>query len=249
MACSFISILPIALESLNCIVVYIMGSSELDLQLATNWMTTISLFILIFLGVFGCLCNIIIFTSKKLKKNSCALYFLCTALCDLFILCFGGISRIATEHFGSTFLNQNQVFCKIRSYLMTTFSTIAIYLVLMTAADRCMATSVHVRYRAFSQIKIAYRVILITVIIIIALNVPVLIFFNPQPTCIPQPGIYSLFYSIYLIVLTGILPDGLILIFTLWTVHNAKNLRLRIAANTARQRFRQRMETHFVTVS
>lgn len=87
-----------------------MSSAELNLQLATNWMSTISLFIFISLGVFGCLSNIIIFTSKQLKKNSCAFYFLCSSLSELFILLFGGISRLATEHFGSTFVNQNQIF-------------------------------------------------------------------------------------------------------------------------------------------
>jgi hypothetical protein len=230
-----------------------MNSAEVNLQLATNWMSTISLFILIIFGSFGCLCNILIFTSKRLKKNACAFYFLCAALFELFILCFGGISRLATEHFGSTFINKNRIFCKIRSYLITTLGTIGIYFILMAAIDRCMTTSIHVRYRAFSQIKIARRVVLSTIIIIMIMNIHALIFFDPQPTCIPQPGIYALFYSIYLIIGTSILPDGLIVLFTLWTIQNAKNLRLRIAANSvaneARQRSKQRMEIQLIMVS
>jgi hypothetical protein len=123
----------------------------------------------------------------------------------------------------------------------------------MAAIDRCMTTSIHVRYRAFSQIKIARRVVLSTIIIIMIMNIHALIFFDPQPTCIPQPGIYALFYSIYLIIGTSILPDGLIVLFTLWTIQNAKNLRLRIAANSvaneARQRSKQRMEIQLIMVS
>ncbi len=230
-----------------------MSTTELDLQLATNWMTTISLFFLIFLGLFGCFCNIIIFTSKQLKKTSCAFYFLCTTLFESFILSFGGISRLATEHFGSTILNQNRIFCKIRSYLITTWSTLATYLILMAAIDRCMATSIHVRYRAFSQKKIASRIVLIMIIFTMILNVHVLIFFELQPSCIPQPGIYAVFYSVYLIIFDGILPDGLILIFALFTFRNVKKLRLRVAANsmvnTARQLSQQRMEIQLVVVS
>jgi hypothetical protein len=123
----------------------------------------------------------------------------------------------------------------------------------MAAIDRCMTTSINARYRAISQIKIAYRVVFVTIIIVMAFNVHILIFFDLQPSCIPQLGIYALFYSIYLIVCTSILPDGLILIFTLWTFKNIKNLRLRIAANsianTARRRSKQKIETHFVIVS
>lgn len=230
-----------------------MSAPKLDLQLATGNMSTISLFLLIFFGFFGCFFNIIIFTSKQLRKSSCAFYFLCTAMLELFILFFGGISRLATEHFGSTFINQNRSFCKIRSYLITSFGSIATYLLMMAAVDRYMSTSVHVRHRGFSQLKIAYRIVSVTSIVTFLINIHVLIFFNPQPTCIPQPGSYALFYSIYVIVWTSILPDGLILLFTLWTFQNVKKLRLRNATNvlpnTAQQRSKQRVETQLVIVS
>jgi formate-dependent nitrite reductase membrane component NrfD len=123
----------------------------------------------------------------------------------------------------------------------------------MAAIDRCMATSIHVRYRAFSQKKIASRIVLIMIIFTMILNVHVLIFFELQPSCIPQPGIYAVFYSVYLIIFDGILPDGLILIFALFTFRNVKKLRLRVAANsmvnTARQLSQQRMEIQLVVVS
>ena len=127
-----------------------MSPSELDLQLATKWMTTVSLFILISMGSFGSFCNIIIFTSKTLKKNSWVFYFLCTTFFELCILCLAGISRLAAEYFGSVLLNQNRIYCKIRSYLITVMSTTTTYFVLLTGIHRCMATSVHARYRAYS---------------------------------------------------------------------------------------------------
>jgi formate-dependent nitrite reductase membrane component NrfD len=107
----------------------------------------------------------------------------------------------------------------------------------------------YVRYRAFSQKKIAYRIVLITIIITMIINIHVLIFFELQPTCIPQPGIYAVFYSIYLIVWTGIFPDGLILLFTLWTFQNVKKLRLRNAANAIGNTLKQKTETQLVIVS
>jgi hypothetical protein len=226
-----------------------MSSSEALLQLVTNWMTAISLFLLISFGLFGCICNIIIFTSKKLEKNSCAFYFLCTAVFEALILCIGGISRLATEHFGSQFLNQNPINCKIRSYLITTLGTIATYLILMAAIDRCMATSTHARYRAFSQKKIAQRVVFMLIMITAIINIHVLVFFDLRPTCIPRPGTYAMAYSLYLIILTGILPDGLILFFTIWTFKNVKQLRMRNTTNVMANSAKQKTETHLVTVS
>lgn len=226
---------------------------SLDLEQVTHWMTLISLVSLIALGSFGCLCNILIFTSRQLRGNSCAFYFLCTAMVELSILGFGGITRLATEHFGSGLINYNQAFCKIRGYLNTTMSTISMYFVLLATIDRCMATSTHARCRAFSQIKVARRAAFTTTIILMALNVHNLVFFGLYPLCVPQPGAYSLFYSIYLMIHTSILPDGSILIFTLLTLRHVRQTRFRIAQNsvvtTRPNRQRRRMEKHLVLVS
>jgi hypothetical protein len=221
----------------------------MNLQFATSQMTLIVLFILIFIGSFGSLCNIILFTSKELKKSSCAVYFLCTAMFELPILCFGIITRLAMEHFDSTLLNTSRSFCKIRSYLITAMSLIASYFILFACIDRCMATSTLALCRAFSQMKVAYRVAAAVIIISMTINIPVLIFFDLQPACIPQPGVYSLYYSIYLIVFSGIVTNGLTLVFSIWTIKK----RLRIApgstTNTSQQRRMQKMEGQLVVVS
>ena len=230
-----------------------MASAELDLQLATNWMSTISLFLLIILGLIGSFGNLTIFTSKELKNSSCAFYFRCTAFFEAFILSFGGISRLATEHFSSTIIEQNLIFCKIRAYLITSFTQAAMYFLLMAAIDRCMTTSVRVQYRVFSQLKMAYRVVFLIVLLTFLMNIHVLIFYDIQGTCIPRPGTYALFYSIQLIIWSGIIPDGLIIFFTLWTWRNVKQLRLRHIATTipnrARDRAKQRMENQLIIVS
>lgn len=230
-----------------------MSSAEHNLKLVTNWMSTISLFILIIIGLFGSFCNLIIFTSKELKKNSCTFYFLCTALFETFILCFGGISRLAAEYFHSTYIEQNLIFCKIRAYLITSSSQTAMYLLLMAAIDRYMSASVDVQYRVFSQLKMAYRVVVVVILFVFLINIHILIYFDIQSGCKPQPGTYALIYSIELIVWTGILPDGLIILFTLGTLKNIKKLRLRsmtvAISNRARDRAKQRMDNQLIIVS
>ena len=230
-----------------------MSSAEVNLQQATNWMTLITLFVLIFLGPFGCVCNILIFASKSLRKSSCAFYFLCTALFELPVLCLGIGSRLATENFGSTLLNRDRFFCKSRSYLMTALGSLPPYFIFLACIDRCMASSVHAKYRAFSQVKVAYYLSAITIGLELAINVHAYLFFDIQATCIPQSGSYSIFYSVYLIIFTGILPNGLILCFSLWTIRNIKQTRARIAptlvVQSAQWRRTQRMEAQLVLVS
>lgn len=230
-----------------------MSSAEINLQLGTSWMTLITLSILLVFGSFGSVCNILIFTSESLKKNSCAFYFLCTALFELPILCFGILTRMANENFGSTLLNRGRFFCKTRSYLMTALGTIPPYLIVLVCVDRCMATSVHVKYRAFSQIKVAYYLSALTILLALTINVHAFLFFDIQSICLPQSGTYSIFYSTYLIVFTGILPNGLIIVCSLSTIHNIKKTRTRIAPAVTGQpvhrRRTQRMEAQLVTVS
>lgn len=233
-----------------------MHSSHQDgihLQAITRCMTLISLFLLISIGSFGCLCNIIIFTSKRLKNNACAFYFLCSTMVEMFLLCFGGISRLATEHFGSQLINHNLFFCKIRAFLNTSLSTISIYFLLWAAIDRCILSSNHRRYRHFSRISVAHRISSITIIIIFVLNLHNLFFFGHYPTCLPKPGFYSFIYSLYLIVLTSLLPDGLIFILTLRTLQNVRKTHFRIAQNSiihvSQKRRIQRMEIHLFLVS
>ncbi|CAF0820483.1 unnamed protein product [Adineta ricciae] len=227
-----------------------MSSSEQSLRFITDQMTTISLFLLLVIGPFGCFCNILTFTSKQLTKNPCAFYLLCTTIFELCIVCFGGVSRLAAEYFGDKLLSQNQFYCKLRSYLITGMSTIATYSMLFTAVDRYMATSTRVRFRAFSQITIAHRMCLGIILVVMIVTLHVYIFFGLHPSCTPRPGVYAVFYSAYLIILTSLIPDGLIIVVALCTIKNARDLRTRAvmmqAANTSKQRSIHRADTHLL---
>jgi hypothetical protein len=208
-------------------------------------------FILLFVGTFGSIGNFLTFTSKQLRNNSCAFYFLCTAMFELLTICFGLISRIA-DQFGSLLQSQSRAYCKIRYYLAVTFPTVATYLLLMAAIDRCMSTSARSQYRTFSQLKMAHRLVPLVIILCMIACSHTLIFVDHQPACLPQPGTYSLFYSIYLISFSSVLPNGLLLSFGLWTIRNVKKIRHSIVPTilvSHRQRRKQKTDTQFVVVS
>jgi hypothetical protein len=176
----------------------IMNSTEILIQEITK---EISLYIPIALLIFDscrCLCNFIIFTSEELKTNSCALYFLCTAIIELPTFSFDLISRLANNRFGSTLFSTNKIYCNIRSYLIITLLALITYMILLATIDRFMSTRNEVRYRSCSQLKVAYRITPVMIIIVIVSFSHMLIFFDFYPSCIAQPENYAIFFIVFI---------------------------------------------------
>src|SRR6202034_1378358 len=81
--------------------------------------------IIITIGTIGCLCNFITFTSPKLRKTSCSIYFLAAAIFDLLTLDYGTLTRLLADHFGYTLYYQSRPYCKMRTYLVNVLPAIA----------------------------------------------------------------------------------------------------------------------------
>ena len=227
-----------------------MSSGEILLQRITREISLYMPIALLIFGTCGCLCNFITFTSKELKNSSCAFYFLCIAIIEFSTFYFGLISRLANDRFGSTLFSTNQIYCKIRSYLIVTLPSLVTYMILLTAIDRYMSTKDEVRYRAFSQLKVAYRVAPLTILLTMILSSHMLIFYDFYPACTARPGLYALMYSIYLVICTGFIPNGLTLLFGFLTFRNTIRAKRRIIPVTTRQqRHTQRRESHLLVVN
>ncbi|CAF1673119.1 unnamed protein product, partial [Adineta ricciae] len=212
-----------------------MSSTQTILEQALYQMTKGFVpFLLLLLGAFGSLGNIITFTSRSLRNNSCAFYFLSTATFELLTVSFGLISRIA-DQFGSLLQSQSRIYCKVRYYFALLFPTVATYLLLMVTIDRCLSTSANPRYRSVSQIKVAYRMVPFVIILCMIACSHTLVFVDHRPSCLPEPGPYSLFY-----------------IFGFWTISNIRKARYRTAPSVAiieqQQRNRQNVEAQFIAM-
>lgn len=229
-----------------------MSSDEVLIQRITKEMSLYVPIILIVLGSCGSLCNFITFTSKQLKRSSCAFYFLCTAILEFIAFYFGLISRLANDRLGSTLFATNVAYCKIRSYLVVALPSLVTYMILLTAFDRFMSTTAEVRYRAFSHLRIAHRAVPIVIIVSMLFSSHMLIFYNFFPACTAQPGIYSRLYSVYLVIWTGILPNGFILLFSILTFRNVTKTKRRVGliatAVTSQERHTQRTESQLIIV-
>lgn len=208
----------------------ISSSVIIMIQTVTFQMTYYGPIILLIVGVLGCLCNFLTFTSTKLRKNSCAFYFLCLTIFEFLTISFGLTSRLAADHFSYHLQNTSRTFCKFRAYYVSCIPLIATYLILLSAIDRWLLSSTHVHLRSFSQIKIAYRNVIIVMIIGCTSCFHILIFYDLRPKCSTLQGIYAIIDSIFVVFWLGIIPHGLMLIFALITLKNIRRIRQRITA-------------------
>ncbi|UJR35428.1 hypothetical protein I4U23_028185 [Adineta vaga] len=205
--------------------------------------------IILFIGNIGCILNLLIFTSKELRRNSCGWYFLMSSISDIFLINFSVITRLSSDHFGSNYQNTSRVYCKIRIYLTWTFPCISTGYLVLSSLDRCLSTSEKTRYRLFSQIKIAYRLTIVPIIIYCLTNSHQFYYFDLRPKCVAQVGVYSLFLSIYSIVWTSLIPQSLLLIFGLMTYRNIRISRQRLIQDNANEKKKTRTDIQLIKMT
>ena len=115
------------------------------------------------------------------------------------------------------------LFCKIEVYIMTITLQMSRFFVLAASFDRFALSSSNARLRKFSHQHIARRYVIPSIIIIwtiVPLHVPVFVTVK-EKTCIFE-GYIELYNCIYGIVLVGIIPPGLMFLFSMLIFHNLK---------------------------
>jgi hypothetical protein len=232
-------------------------TARTTIQIVTTEMTFYSPIILLIIGITGCLCNFLTFTDTQLRKNPCAFYFLISAVFELLSITFGLISRFAADQLGSTLINTDRVYCKLRAYLVSALPLIATYLVLLASIDRCMSSSVRTRFRSFSQMKVAYRAIGVAIAIGFISCGHILFGYELRPKCAALTGAFAMYDGMFVVFWLGAIPYSIMLVFGFLTIMNIQRTKRRIAvkpaANTAapthQQRREQKTDAQLIVVS
>jgi len=215
----------------------------------TQQMTFYCPIIIITIGTIGCFCNFITFSSLKLRKNSCSLYFLGAAIFDLLALDFGMLTRLLADRFAYILYQQSRVFCKIRQYLANLFPAIATCFIVLAAMDRYLSTSSKLTYRSFATVKCVKWIGSFSLIICILSYIHYVIFFDLRPICSLQSGTYGIFAIVYSIVWTLFIPHFLMLCFGVGTQCHIRMMHHRVIPVNNQRRRTKRIQIQLVKVS
>ncbi|UJR12677.1 hypothetical protein I4U23_016851 [Adineta vaga] len=113
---------------------------------------------LLIFGTFGNILNILIFTRKTLRKNSCVQYLLSTSIVSILILYIGLMSRLLNGY-NLDYTSYSSILCKIRYFISYLCLYCTSWFITLGCFDRFCSSSTSVFLRNFCKQKIVYRAI------------------------------------------------------------------------------------------
>lgn len=224
--------------------------------------------ILIVLGNFGEILNIIIFLQRIFRRNSCAIYFLAAACTRLVFInttillnglsvgkltnfCIFSLYKIFDHSDYNTDPAQTSVvFCKIKFYVSYITAILPPSFVVLACLDRLMLSSLSAKVRSWSRSRYAYRSIAGVSIFWILFSIHGLIGGviydrSGYSYCFIQQCTYTVFIALYSIIINYLLPPILMIILGLLTILNVRRTQRRIRPTT-NSGYRQRKDRYLL---
>ena len=129
------------------------------------------------LGVIGDLLNIFIFTTVRTYRQTSSTFYLLGAVMANFVhLSIAITTRIFSVAYDLDMTRTSLVYCKMRQFIIATYPPLGLTCESLAAIDQFLVTSRHARLRQWSSMKIAYRLVTVSVIIWHLHSVPFLVF-------------------------------------------------------------------------
>ena len=183
-------------------------------------------------GIIGNLFNIAVFGQKRLRTNSCSVYFISTSIFNFLVIFIGLLPIVVTSYSSYDYASYLLSYCKFRSYIVHVLLMISRSSVALACIDRFALCSPYVHIRALTQRYIAIR--LMTVVSFIWFLIPIHIIVEvdiqmPGRRC-GAGGTYSIIYSIYAAIVTAI-PLTVMIIFSILAIRNLQCIRSRVHPN------------------
>ncbi|UJR22962.1 hypothetical protein I4U23_025989 [Adineta vaga] len=196
--------------------------------------------ILLIIGTFGHICNLLIFSKPNQRKNPTSLYFFANTITNLIALYLGMLIRYLQDIANIDLVNSYLVICKLRSYFLYLSFSLSNWYIVLATIDRYLISSENNNRRRLSTLKNTYFSIGFTTILFSLTYCHILILYNIQSSsCYPQFGFYRIFNDIQLIIQFSLLPPLIMAFFGLLTIQNIRSIQGRIG-NTRHAHLRQR---------
>jgi hypothetical protein len=184
-----------------------------SLKIATNQSNIYGGFYVFCIGMIGNIFNIIIFTSlKTFRETSAAFYLNITSIVDIFQLIVGLLSRILITGYNIDPTTTSLFICKTRQFTLITTMLIAFTCMCFAAIDQYL--SLTNRWRHLCNIKIASRLVLISIVLWCLHGIPLVLLndiypipFTNQTACLSSNQVFTLYTSRFVFpILLGFLP-------------------------------------------
>ncbi|UJR38103.1 hypothetical protein I4U23_030783 [Adineta vaga] len=189
-----------------------------------------------FLGIAGNLLNIVVFLSlQTFRSKACALYLTVMSFVNIGNLCTGLLSRIIISGFAIDWTLISSFYCKFRWYALQFCVLTSFACTCLAIIDQYLATSFHLRYRNWSNIKTAQYLTILVLLLLIFHGIFYLIYFDlirssttNRIVCTSENNLFRQYHLYgYLITLAGILPLIITSCFGILAYYNVKNLAYR----------------------
>lgn len=199
--------------------------------------------ILIF-GMFGSISNIIVFrTLKTFRDSSCAFFLTVMSFFNIGQLSVSLIIRILLSGFCLNYLEMSVFFCKFRNYVLQVCGLISYTCMCLATTDQFLATSLRRQWQEAFNIKRARYLCVFSIIIWLLHGIPVFIWYSPRystltnkTSCIILNSAYQQYISyVYLIVLAGIAPIFITILFGSLAYWNVRQIPYRVVPLVRRE--------------
>jgi hypothetical protein len=191
---------------------------------------------ILIIGVIGEIFNIIVFLSlQTFRQNSCAFYLTIMSIVNIGQLLTGLLSRITITGFDIDWAQMSLFYCKFRYFAFQTCGLLSFTCICLATIDQYFSTCFSPRWQQWSNTKLSHRLIITFVFLWIIHGIPYLIFYNiiqlPDSItlyCTSINNIFLLYHTyICLLVLMGILPVFITVIFGFLAYYNVRNIAYR----------------------
>jgi hypothetical protein len=180
------------------------------------------------LGAIGLLLNIAIFSQSVYRRNSTSLYILAMSICSLISLLGYLIPTFYTINHPNP-SSSSPILCQLLYYVRHGFNQMMRSFLVLGCADRYASCSNQVRIRSFSQHRVAVRVIPSVILFWLLLSIfPMRLRQLINGVCSPHGDLNTIIFTIYGIIVAGILPLVCMVTFSILLSINFKKLRVRI---------------------
>jgi hypothetical protein len=187
-------------------------------------------------GVIGGLLNTIVFLSlRTFRQSSCAFYLTIMSIFNVLVLVFGLLPPVLSALTGVDGTTISLVYCKLRIYIQVVSLLTSMTCFCLATIDQYFATCSRPRWRQFCNIKLAHRIIIISVIIWMLHGIPYLVFYNHfvspttnKITCMNTNYIFEQYRTFFVVlVLIGYLPIVIAGLFGLMAYRNVQEIAYR----------------------